>query len=368
MDRSREFRECVKARQGAVASKGKQKAEVEDVWTREATRIAAQLKDLIAFLAGIRRAYLDLSQSHSAVASSSTSRSFDPKRPNATWDSVKHLSDRERDEIDYQTQLSLKTCREQIRELENAEALRKTNESKQGMPGWRAKGATQAKEQLAAHRAAITLFLNKRLTHVSTLQKNQQEARIKRSLERSAASGLGLSPAGLAVLGEKMASQSQSDWRAGKQRDAAPAPVLSSDANGVPAMYAPVKSGTVQGLLEEEDEEEDIDQLLTQEQIQLFESEASNMLRATQDQLASLRHAESSLLEISALQSELVVHLTQQSELTDRLYEDAIIVSDRVEQGNKQLQKAKERNRESRIWLLIFLLGASLTLLFLDSF
>ena len=46
-------------------------------------------------------------------------------------------------------------------------------------------------------------------------------------------------------------------------------------------------------------------------QVQMFEQEASAMLRATQDQLAALRTAEASLLEIGALQSELAHHLTQ---------------------------------------------------------
>lgn len=40
-----------------------------------------------------------------------------------------------------------------------------------------------------------------------------------------------------------------------------------------------------------------------------------------------------------------------------------MFVSTKVDDANKQLGKARDRNRESRIWLLVFLIGASLTLL-----
>lgn len=114
--------------------------------------------------------------------------------------------------------------------------------------------------------------------------------------------------------------------------------------------------------------EESIDSILTPEQVQQFEQEASALLKSTQSDLQSLKAAESSLLEISALQSQLAIHLTQQSELTDKLWEEAVGVTGKVEDGNVQLKKARERNREGRVWLLIFLVGASASLLFLDYY
>lgn len=115
-------------------------------------------------------------------------------------------------------------------------------------------------------------------------------------------------------------------------------------------------------------DEDDIDSILTPQQLQQFEEEQSALLKQHQTTLSSIKTAETSLLEISALQSELVVHLTQQSEITSKLWEDSLYVSGRVEEGNKQLVKARERNKEGRLWLLVFLIGASLTLLFLDSY
>lgn len=134
-------------------------------------------------------------------------------------------------------------------------------------------------------------------------------------------------------------------------------------------------------------DEPPIESLLSQEQMQAFEDEAQQLTEAAQTQLSQIKSAETSLLEISALQctrtislpicliasfgglstelyaAELVIHLTQQNEVTTQLWEDSMFVSTKVDDANKQLGKARDRNRESRIWLLVFLIGASLTLL-----
>lgn len=77
--------------------------------------------------------------------------------------------------------------------------------------------------------------------------------------------------------------------------------------------------------------------------------------------------AEARALSLTCNLAELVVHLTQQAELTSKLWEDSIYVSGKVSDANQQLQKAKDRNRESRVWLLVFLVGSSLTLLCKES-
>ena len=139
-----------------------------------------------------------------------------------------------------------------------------------------------------------------------------------------------------------------------------------TEIGGVPDIYRPLPVNSVPN--NDEDEQSSIESLLTPAQIQQFETEVSAALISTQSDLASLKQAESSLLEISALQSQLAIHLTQQSELTDKLWEEAVGVVGKVGEGNVELKKARERNRESRVWLLIFLLGASLSLLFLDYY
>ena len=72
-------------------------------------------------------------------------------------------------------------------------------------------------------------------------------------------------------------------------------------------------------------------------------------------------------MEISALQNELMTHLTSQASLTDQLYDDAIQTMESVEMGNKQLVRARKRLRSSTKLVVTFLLVMTLLLLFLDA-
>lgn len=103
-----------------------------DVWTLEATRIASAVASLGLFLTSIRRAYLDLS---SASSSSGGSNAYKGKGTGnksrgdldlskgvlEAWKDVKWLSDRERDEVDWQAKTTLKRCMNRVRQLEQAE-------------------------------------------------------------------------------------------------------------------------------------------------------------------------------------------------------------------------------------------------------
>jgi syntaxin 18 len=118
--------------------------------------------------------------------------------------------------------------------------------------------------------------------------------------------------------------------------------------------------------LPSDDEDDEIE--LSASQILQFETENANILRSVQDTLASVQQAEARLADISTLQMELVTQLTRQTELTDQLYEDAIATTSMVESGNTQLREAKRRAKDSRMWILLFLIGASLSLLFLHYY
>ena len=207
-------------------------------------------------------------------------------------------------------------------------------------------------EQFNAHRHQVSLFLSRQLMEVGRIQQEQQEVRVKRQLERQ---NLGPTPLGMKASHNRTGS-------AGKT-------FAQNENGGVPAIFvpAPINSNNVRNNLDGnnyDEEDEPIDALLTSAQIQQFESESSQLLQEANSQLADIEKAQTSLLEISNLQSELAVHLTQQMELTDKLWEDSVLVSGRVEEGNKQLRKARERNREGRLWLLVFLIGSSLSLLY----
>ncbi|KAG9022376.1 hypothetical protein FS837_006393 [Tulasnella sp. UAMH 9824] len=126
---------------------------------------------------------------------------------------------------------------------------------------------------------------------------------------------------------------------------------------------SPVQRPTSPPLYEDSDEEEDLE--LTPGQILQFEQENAEILRSVENTLAAVKLAESRLLDISALQTELIVQLTRQSEMVDQLYDEAITSQGEVEKGHVQLKQARERARESRKWLLVFILGATAAMLFL---
>ncbi|KAK9899938.1 hypothetical protein P389DRAFT_5787 [Cystobasidium minutum MCA 4210] len=345
-----------------------------DVWTLEATRIAGAVASLGLFLSSIRRAYLDLSSASSSSSASGGSHAYKGKGTSRgdldlskgileAWKDVKWLSDRERDEVDWQAKTTLKRCMSRIRQLEQAEKNRHAKASHAlstlsannisrflRIPSLPGSQQAQSEEQLHAHRQQVVLYLSRRLADVGRIQQEQQELRVARQLEKQ---NMSRNTAHISMV-ERESSKSANKL----------------DPNGtVPSMFVPAPiSKAVPNGTDYEDDEPPIDTVLSQEQIQQFESESSALLQEANSQLASIEKAQTSLLEISNLQSELAVHLTQQMEITDKLWEDSVLVSGRVEEGNKQLKQARDRNREGRLWLLVFLIGASFSLLFLEYY
>jgi syntaxin 18 len=231
--------------------------------------------------------------------------------------------------------------------------------------------AFAASEFLAAHNASVTWYLTRRLAQVSQGQKEMQEERVKRQSERARTLGSGAAREAVVMgLGDSVMSTSNiagsvgRSWLGGASSMFASslASTIGAPSNATSALSTP------QEFDYDSIEDDDDDVELSASQIQQFEAENAQILRAAEDTLASVQQAEARLLEISALQMELITHLTQQSEATDRLYDDAIATTEFVQRGNVQLREARRRAREGKLWLLIFLIGASLSLLFLHYY
>jgi syntaxin 18 len=230
--------------------------------------------------------------------------------------------------------------------------------------------STATSDFIAAHHSSITWYLSRRLAEASQTQKEMQEERVKRQMERTKTLGSGVArEAAILGAGEPFLQEDQparggsGGWLASSLAATIGAPSPSESSQSSPF----VKVGEAQLPPDDEDDEDDEIEL-SQSQIMQFESENANILRAVQDTLESVQQAESRLMDISALQMELVTHLTRQTELTDQLYEDAIATTSTVEKGNVQLREAKRRAKDSRMFILLFLIGASLSLLFLHYY
>lgn len=242
--------------------------------------------------------------------------------------------------------------------------------------------STLSSEVRAVHHASITYFLNRRLAELSQTQRELQEARVKRQLERThtlasnatrEAQSLGVSSGAPSLNNE----DSRSRWESGSDGSTswvgAAASNLFATKLGVsvagPSGMPPSQKGSTisePSVISDEDDEDDIE--LTHSQILQFENENANILREVQDNLESIQQAEARLMDISTLQLELVDHLTRQTELTEKLYDDAIVTTTMVDKGNRELRETRRRSKDGRVFLLVFLLGASFSLLFLHYY
>lgn len=240
---------------------------------------------------------------------------------------------------------------------------------------------TAASDFVAAHHSSITWYLSRRLTEASQTLKEMQEERMKRQLERTKTLGSGAAREAMFMTDPLPSSSSSSEasaptgaaggWLGGASSLASSfaATIGTPSLGEASSLRSTPKTGSFSFSDENLDDTEDDEELeLSQSQIMQFEMENATMLRDMQDTLASVQQAESRLLEISALQAELVAHLTKQTEQTEQLYEDAIATAATVEKGNVQLKEARRRARDSRKWILLFLIGASLSLLFLHYY
>jgi syntaxin 18 len=169
---------------------------------------------------------------------------------------------------------------------------------------------------IKAHRSSVLWTLNDRLAKTSASLTDLQEERSRRREERNKSLG------GQAAK-ETSWFEGITSGLTGQNGNEMSKPIIPSDEPSIESQLSPV-------------------------QLQALESENSALLENMESTLSSVLSAERSLLEISSLQTELVKNLVQQTEITDRLYEEAV------------------GSEEGRMFLLIFLLGASLALLFLD--
>ncbi len=186
------------------------------------------------------------------------------------------------------------------------------------------------------------------------MQRDMQEERVRRETERTRTLGSGVARE-LVGMNADASQLGSTSW-------------FGSASSAFGASWVAPQHPPPEELdpLSSDDEDDEVE--LSASQIQQFETENAQILRSAEDSLAAVQQAEARLLEISALQAELVAQLTRQTEVSDQLYEDAIATSEMVEKGNVQLREARRRARDGRKWLLLFLIGASLSLLFLHYY
>ncbi|KAE8230652.1 hypothetical protein CF326_g4341 [Tilletia indica] len=366
----------------------------EVAWIREALSIESTTRQLLRFLAAIRRPYLSLSVKQAATTSSvaildeqeaegstAATAAVPPGGDKteqdlfARWKNVRQLTDAERDEVDLQTRMVVKKCIDRVKELEKAEEIRQRTSHTAGTSALsllvRLSSASSshkaqiASEQLTQHRAAITSYLSRLLAEASNRARDMQERRLHevKRIQRNrkgASSAAAVAAAANGGGGGGGGGLFQPLFSSSTDTSTSKPPIITGT---IGAAYDPAlaldsaSSTTGPGT--------DILKTLSPAQIQLFESEESALINSLQSDLNAVMAAERKISDISELQTTLIQHLGEQSEAMNSLLGEAVDFRMEVGRGNEQLQKAKERNRAANKFLSIFLVGSGLGLLFL---
>ena len=343
-----DFNLCLKERDGQPVLKREYDLEKINAFLQEAYNIVslpsprrifkahtcenARIADLTRELRSVRPAYL--------------SSAPPPRRrqltSNDNHDRTRPLSDAERDAIDAESKQLLRQLNGGITGLKQAEDVRKQTAdsvalSKRARGGlgalgrWAAGGAVTAKspdeereeaerKTVAAVRESVVLHLQQKLEEAGRVQSEMMEVRLGREVEKSKSVLYKARVTGGIPYArdEDMSDIPPSSPSSAKQRKRQPL----DTPNGEPDASA---------------------QELSQDQLQLFAEENSDLLKHYEDQLDHVRTAERSILEISELHSTLHANLQQQSEHIDQLVQDSYMTTENLGRGNKELKRASER-------------------------
>ncbi|KAI5858451.1 snare-complex protein syntaxin-18 N-terminus-domain-containing protein [Tricharina praecox] len=268
-----------------------------DEFLKEAYRIATHISSLLSHLQTTRQSYLSTARSPSS----------------------NHLTDAHRDGLDAETKTIIRSTLALIGRLESAEKVRVQTETRlfrQRHSTLKSLFEDESKKEreeagmrvVTAHREGVIWFLKNRLEKASEEQRERQEIRLQRQIER-----------GKSLLHK--------------------APV---SAGGVP----PASRSVV--MQEEEEETRRAVEELSPDQLRIFEKENEGMLKHYEDTLEQVRTAENSLLEISSLQTQLATNLATQNSHIDNLLMDSMQTAEDVNRGNKELKKAAEKTSMAR--------------------
>ncbi|PUU74989.1 hypothetical protein B9Z19DRAFT_996654 [Tuber borchii] len=297
----------------------------KDEFLKEAFRIESHISSLTKYLLSIRQAYLSTTSGRPnppRVTTSGSASLF--ARDNQSTS----LTDVQRDAIDVETKGVIQELLTVISRLETTEKVRaQTDEAllrKRYTSGLRGifRDETEEREReedklrtLRVHREGVLWLLKTRLEKASELQRGQQEIRLQRQVER-----------GKSILYK------------------APPGFLPPNHTSLPAA-SPSRptASTGKSVWLEDEERKNIENLLTEEQLQLFEKENGDLVKHYEDTLDQVRSAEKSLIEISSLQIQLATNLATQNAHIDNLVADSMFTSENVQRGNKELKKAGEK-------------------------
>uniref|UniRef100_A0A8C6SM26 Syntaxin-18 n=1 Tax=Neogobius melanostomus TaxID=47308 RepID=A0A8C6SM26_9GOBI len=225
---------------------------------------------------------------------------------------VSRMTDSERDQIDQDAQIFMRTCSEAIRTLRH-EAEKQV-------------GSAQTKD----HRGAVLDLIEAYLRGVCKLYSEQRAIRVKR------------------VVDKKRLEQQEEE-------------------EGSLSVCSPEETERIDtyptGNLWEEGREEDE---LSPEEMQMFEQENQRLVGEMNSLVDEVKQIEGKVVEISRLQEIFAEKVLHQETEIDNIHQMVVGATENVKEGNEDIREAIKNNAGFRVWILFFLVMCSFSLLFLD--
>ncbi|XP_028808950.1 syntaxin-18 [Denticeps clupeoides] len=235
------------------------------------------------------------------------------------------MTDSERDQIDQDAQIFMRTCFDAIRQLRN-------EAEKQASPA-----------QVKEHYGAVLDLIEVYLKGVCKLYSEQRAIRVKRVVDRKRLSRL--EPEQHSKV--KSPRSEQTEEKTQKEENGGEKPLPD-----VPDVD-PWQESRV------EDE-------LSPEEIQMFEQENQRLVSEMNSLVDEVRQVEGKVVEISRLQEIFAEKVLQQETEINNIHQLVVGATENVKEGNEDIREAIKNNAGFRVWILFFLVMCSFSLLFLD--
>uniref|UniRef100_A0A9J8B037 Syntaxin-18 n=1 Tax=Cyprinus carpio carpio TaxID=630221 RepID=A0A9J8B037_CYPCA len=272
---------------------------------------------------------------------------------------VSRMTDSERDQIDQDAQIFMRTCAEAIGQLRSD------------------MGKQVVSAQVRDHRAAVLDLIEAYLKGVCKLYSEQRAVRVKRVVDKKRLSRL--EPEQISHNKQQRDGEENngvcklySEQRAVRVKRVVDKKRLSrlepeqishnkQQRDGEENNDKPVSDSNVD-LWEDNRVEDD----LSPEEIQMFEQENQRLVGEMNSLLDEVRHIEGKVVEISRLQEIFSEKVLQQETEIDSIHQLVVGATENVKEGNEDIREAIKNNAGFRVWILFFLVMCSFSLLFLD--
>ncbi|XP_072550547.1 syntaxin-18 [Salminus brasiliensis] len=236
---------------------------------------------------------------------------------------LNRMTDSERDQIDQDAQIFMRTCSDAIKQL-------RTEAEKPGI-------TAQVKE----HQGAVLDLIESYLKGVCKLYSEQRAIRVKR------------------VVDKKRLSRLEPEQKSKLEKP------LSEDAEKTAAQEENSEKPASEGGVELW-EDSRVEDELSPEEIQMFEQENQRLVSEMNSLVDEVRQIEGKVVEISRLQEIFAEKVLQQETEIDNIHQLVVGATENVKEGNEDIREAIKNNAGFRVWILFFLVMCSFSLLFLD--